>query len=147
MAFTPGFLAWKSFLPGPESSGYAYEATNADLIIAEANALPGRWKWFPVPGGPDATNYESQGHAAAAWAGVPYSGSTSNPTIGKGVAAVGSAATSGLAAFFQGNIWIRVGEAVLGLVLIAIGLARITKAVPIATSIAKKAGAVGVIAA
>lgn len=35
------------------------------------------------------------------------------------------------------NTWLRVGEVVLGIVLIAVGLARMTNAVPIATSIAK----------
>jgi hypothetical protein len=41
----------------------------------------------------------------------------------------------------EGSTWIRVGEVLLGLVLIAIGVARITHAVPIATKIATTAGA------
>lgn len=36
----------------------------------------------------------------------------------------------------EGNTWIRIAEGLLGIVLIAIGLARITHAVPIATKIA-----------
>lgn len=44
--------------------------------------------------------------------------------------------------FFQGNIWIRVGEVLLGLVLIAVGIARLTKQVPIATKVATSVGAV-----
>ncbi|GAA0286827.1 hypothetical protein GCM10009527_097920 [Actinomadura nitritigenes] len=43
---------------------------------------------------------------------------------------------------FQANIWIRVGEVALGIILIAVGLARITNAIPIATKIAKTAGMV-----
>jgi Na+/phosphate symporter len=44
------------------------------------------------------------------------------------------------------STWIRVGEVVLGLILIAVGLARITHAVPVATKIAKTVGAAGVMA-
>lgn len=63
---------------------------------------------------------------------------TTQPT---GLAAIGS--------FFstlgQANLWIRVGEVALGIVLLAVGIARITSAVPAATSIAKTAGAVAVL--
>lgn len=38
---------------------------------------------------------------------------------------------------FQGNIWIRVAEVALGVVLIAVGVARLTNALPVATKIAK----------
>jgi hypothetical protein len=41
-----------------------------------------------------------------------------------------------LGALFQANIWMRVGEVVLGLILIAIGVAELTHAVPVATKIA-----------
>ncbi len=44
--------------------------------------------------------------------------------------------TNFLGALTNGNTWIRLAEGVLGVVLIAIGLARITHAVPIATKIA-----------
>jgi hypothetical protein len=37
----------------------------------------------------------------------------------------------------QASTWLRIGEGVLGLVLIAVGVARITNAVPVATKIAK----------
>jgi len=36
------------------------------------------------------------------------------------------------------NTWLRIGEGLLGVVLIAVGIARITNAVPIATKIARK---------
>jgi hypothetical protein len=39
-------------------------------------------------------------------------------------------------ALAQGSTWIRVAEGILGIILIAVGLARITHAVPIATKIA-----------
>lgn len=39
-------------------------------------------------------------------------------------------------ALSQGSTWIRVAEGILGIILIAVGLARITHAVPIATKIA-----------
>jgi Ni/Co efflux regulator RcnB len=39
--------------------------------------------------------------------------------------------------------WIRIGEALFGLVLIAVGTARITRALPVATSIARTVGAAG----
>lgn len=53
------------------------------------------------------------------------------------------ASATGIGALFQASIWIRVGEVVLGLVLLAVGLARITHALPIATAVARKAGTVG----
>ena len=37
----------------------------------------------------------------------------------------------------QANTWIRVGEVILGLVLISVGVAKLTNAVPVATQIAK----------
>lgn len=37
----------------------------------------------------------------------------------------------------EGNTWIRIGEGVLGLVLLAVGVAHMTKAVPAATKIAR----------
>lgn len=36
----------------------------------------------------------------------------------------------------QSNTWLRIGEGVLGIILIAVGIARMTHAVPIATKIA-----------
>lgn len=41
----------------------------------------------------------------------------------------------------EASTWIRVGEVVLGLILLAVGVARITRAVPIATQVARTAGA------
>lgn len=61
--------------------------------------------------------------------------------VGQGVAAAtGSgltAAASPLGALFNAHIWIRVGEVALGLILIAVGVAKLTSSVPIATKIAR----------
>jgi len=51
-----------------------------------------------------------------------------------------SGITDFLTRLTEASTWIRVGEVVLGLILIAVGVARITHAVPIATKIAKTAG-------
>jgi hypothetical protein len=45
----------------------------------------------------------------------------------------------------SGSLWLRLAEGLLGIVLVAIGLARLTNAVPVATKIAKTAGAVAVL--
>ncbi len=63
------------------------------------------------------------------------------PSPLSGVAAIGDF----LGRLTEANTWIRAGQVVLGLILIAVGVARITRAVPIATAVAKKAGAVAVL--
>jgi len=45
------------------------------------------------------------------------------------------------------HTWVRIAEVVLGLVLIAVGIAKLTNAVPIATRIAGRAARVGAVAA
>ena len=45
------------------------------------------------------------------------------------------------------NFWLRVGEVVLGLILIAVGVAKLTHAIPIATKVAKTVGATAAVAA
>lgn len=64
---------------------------------------------------------------------------TATAAVGKGVAAATGAAlsTNPIGALFQAHIWIRVGEVALGLILIAVGVAKLTNAVPIATKIAR----------
>lgn len=56
----------------------------------------------------------------------------------KGLAAIGDF----FARLSQASTWIRVGEVFLGLILLAVGVARITNTVPIATKVARTAGAV-----
>lgn len=60
-------------------------------------------------------------------------------------AAAGAISQSVLGPLFQANIWIRVGEVLLGVVLIAAGVARLTHAIPIATKVAQTAGAAAVL--
>jgi hypothetical protein len=47
----------------------------------------------------------------------------------------------------SGNLWLRIGQVVLGLILIAVGVAELTHAVPIATHVAKTVGATAAVAA
>lgn len=76
-------------------------------------------------------------HKGPAGLNVPGNQGPKVPNPLSGLAAIGD--------FFgrlgQANTWIRVAEVGLGIVLISIGIAKITNAVPIATKIAKTAGA------
>lgn len=73
----------------------------------------------------------------------------SNTTAVKGAGAVESALTAVpdfLSRLTSANLWERIGEVVLGLILLAVGVAHVTRAVPIATHIAKTVGAAAVMA-
>jgi hypothetical protein len=48
----------------------------------------------------------------------------------------GAVSSSVLGPLFQASIWLRVAEVVLGVVLIAVGVAKLTNAIPAATKIA-----------
>jgi hypothetical protein len=80
------------------------------------------------PGGKNASNPAAAGLAGAQAAAKAAAGAI------PGLAQIGD--------FFQritqGNTWLRIGEGLLGIILIAVGLAHMTRAVPIATSIASK---------
>lgn len=54
-----------------------------------------------------------------------------------GADALTGVVSDALKPLFQANIWIRVGQVVLGVLLITVGVARITNIAPIATKIAK----------
>jgi hypothetical protein len=95
--------------------------TFADAWIADYNAA---LKEQAQPGGANASIYNPATAASAAATGV----ANSIP----GLSQIGSF----FGALAQGNTWIRVAEGLLGIILIAVGLARITHAVPIATKIA-----------
>lgn len=97
----------------------------------------------------------SQARADQVAASRPQNASAPGPFPGTSISPGGGITTSnplsGLASvgdFFsrlgQANTWIRVGEVVLGLVLLAVGVARITHAVPAATKIAKTVGAAAI---
>lgn len=113
----------------PSDPNYATLQSGGVINWAGQNLI--KWK------GPYAT--EAQALAAQ----NPQQQST-NPVTDLKNAAVNSNSFSGLSSigdFFgrlgQANTWIRVGEVLLGLVLLAIGVARLTKAVPAATKIAE----------
>jgi hypothetical protein len=91
--------------------------------------------------------YPSYAAAQAAIAGIqaaaPAPGTTQQATK-QAQATVAAANPFGglISALTNGNLWIRVGEALLGVVLLAIGVARLTHAIPAATRIATTVGAV-----
>jgi hypothetical protein len=92
--------------------------------------------------GPFTTKAEAESDAATGNypANVSGSGNESSVTGAiPGLAQIGDF----FARLTEGNTWIRIGEALLGIVLIAVGMARITHAVPVATSIARTVGATG----
>lgn len=62
--------------------------------------------------------------------------------LAKGIAHVDQALSSlnPLAGLFQANIWLRVAEVGIGILLLAVGLAKLTDAVPAATKIASTVG-------
>lgn len=67
-------------------------------------------------------------------AGEQPGGPHATLTPGNVIAGTAQAAASSLWGSFP---WLRIGEVVLGLVLIAVGVAKLTNAVPIATTVAK----------
>jgi hypothetical protein len=115
--------------------GYATQA-QAQANPNSVNALTGWWvttiiadygtavKEGAQPGGPNANILNPVTAVKASTSAV----ANSIP----GLAQVGSF----FGALEQGATWIRVGEALLGIVLIAVGVARLTNAVPAATKIA-----------
>jgi len=93
--------------------------------------------------------YTSQAAAlTAAKAGKGSVQQNSNPLSGGASTTGAQNWYAGISNFFQGltdaNTWIRVGQVAVGLVLVAVGLARITHAVPAATKVAKTLGAVAI---
>lgn len=108
---------------GPQQTNY---------VIEQAATRP-----VNTVAGPYATKAEAQAWQTSA----NTAGNSPGSAIGGTASAIGNA--TGLTAigdFFsrltQANTWLRAGEVVLGLVLIAVGIARITNAVPLATKIA-----------
>jgi hypothetical protein len=105
------------------------------------------WKVVTADNEKQKLAYLGQGYVA--WFSDKASASQYMQSEQSPVASGSPPALSGLAAigdFFsrltQANTWLRVAEGALGIILIAIGLARLTHAVPVATQIAKTAGAV-----
>jgi hypothetical protein len=95
------------------------------------------------PPGAVAGPYTTQAQAQAK-ADALNQGSTATP--GHIAVAAGEDILTGQTGTNVGNWLLRIGEVLLGLVLIAVGMARITRAVPVATKIAKTAGAGALVA-
>ena len=100
--------------------------------------------------------YSTLGQANQVASTEPENKTQPTPIPGVGISPGGgftaSGPLSGLAAignFFnslsQASTWIRVGEVLLGLILVAVGLARLTHAVPVATKVATAVGTKGLL--
>jgi hypothetical protein len=120
-------------------SGVVQQGNNFDAL---GNNLFGGLGWHElnIPGG------DTEAQAAAAAIKEFPKGKPPTSSVVKGIQNQAPAPVlTGLAAigdFFQrltqGNTWLRIGEGLLGIILIAVGLAHMTRAVPIATAIARK---------
>lgn len=112
---------------GPQQTSY---------VIVQAAARP-----INTVAGPYATKAKAQAWQTSANTAGNSPGSAAGGTVNAAANATGLTA---IGDFFsrlgQANTWIRVAEVLLGLVLLAVGVARATNAVPIATKIAKTAG-------
>jgi hypothetical protein len=118
---------------------------NTSQALAITAALGGGWHELNIPGSD--TGVQA---AAAARKEFPAGKTPSYSPVTPGKVAAGVAAESGISLtglsaigdFFsrltQAHTWERIAEALLGVILIAVGLAHMTKAVPIATAIAAK---------
>jgi predicted lipid-binding transport protein (Tim44 family) len=73
---------------------------------------------------------------AAAQAAAKQPNPSTPGYAGSTISGLTSGLGSGIGALFQAAIWIRVAEVAVGVILIAIGVAKMTNAVPIATKIA-----------
>lgn len=98
----------------------------------------------------------AEGLVQTGWIGFPtsdaagaYAGNLSPAhTLDQGKAAVGGAISSVddfLSRLTDPKLWIRVAEVVVGLILIAVGIAKLTNTVPIATKVAKLAGTAAIL--
>jgi hypothetical protein len=115
---------------------YGVEATNwpASVIFFQTEAEASAYsvsKGGAGSAGPTATT------SKAADAAVSTASNVTNLAI-PGVSQIGTFFSS----LGEANTWIRFGEVVLGLILLGIGVARLTHAIPVATQVAKTVGAV-----
>ncbi len=111
-------------------AGWYYDSADGDVThqnLVESLANVG-FSYFHGP-------YKTEA-LAIAHKGVAGPPGTPNESLGSQAETVATGSSSPIAGLFQGNLWLRVGEVVLGLLLIAIGVAELTHAVPAATAIA-----------
>lgn len=111
-------------------------ATNARLTVAGSSDGTDWSAWATFASGAYKGFLNSSGDVLPSASSAPPV--TANQS---GLAAIGNF----LSTLGQANLWIRVGEVILGIVLLAVGVARITRAVPVATKIAKTAGAAAIL--
>jgi hypothetical protein len=123
---------------------YGVEATNwpASVIFFQTEAEASAYsvsKGGAGSGGPTATTSKAA-DAAVSTASKAADAAVSNVTnlAIPGVSQIGTFFSS----LGEANTWIRFGEVVLGLILLGIGVARLTHAIPVATQVAKTVGAV-----
>jgi hypothetical protein len=109
---------------------------NGSFVVVSGTAAQIQAKYGSVAQGP----FSSKAAAQAQAANEPGISGNPGTAIKQGVQAAASDVLSA-SGVNVGSWLVRIGETVLGIVLLAIGLARITRAVPVATKIAKTAGA------
>jgi len=125
------------------NSGLRYTAKLKQLVASAPNAsIRGRLNTFFSDTG--AYNYlfeslESDliGAFGVVGTGANIVGNLPQKTLGNVAEGLHKTFSNPFSALFQANIWLRVGEVALGIILIAVGVARLTNAVPIATKIAR----------
>lgn len=109
---------------------------NGSWLVIQGTTSAIKAKYDGAAYGPFSTQAAAQAYANKGGPGPAIPGNPGS-AIKKGLGdAVSGLSNSVLGPLFQANIWIRVGEVLLGIVLVAVGIARMTNAVPIATKIA-----------
>lgn len=113
--------------------------------------IPPGGPWFVFPSG--TIQRQSNPIAAEAltkvgWIGFPTQADAKAyadtlHSIGKTVTGAVTSTSDFLSRLTDPNTWVRIAEVVLGLVLIAVGVAKLTNAVPVATKVASGAAKVG----
>jgi hypothetical protein len=130
MAQFPAYFAFKTFLTG--GKGVILVKDQSALIEAEFQATPGSWKLFP--------HTHAGLVAGAKWAGVPVPSSPS----GTGGETVPGSPKDALSELWHGldlqQVMLRVGEVLLGLVLLGVGIAKLTGVDNVISNAAKTAG-------
>ncbi len=112
-----------------QQTGPLAAAENAEIWAEKHSPLGSQINF-----GPFATKAAAQAYKDAHPSRGPISGINSAAH-----AAAGGAAAAGdfLSRLGDANTWIRVGQVLIGLILIAVGVAKLTSAVPAATKIAR----------
>lgn len=116
---------------------------NGSFVVVSGTAAAIKAKYGAAAGGPYSTQAAAQTAANTIGGGFPGANISGNPgtAIKQGLSNIPGASSVGdfLGRLDEGSTWIRIAEGVLGLLLIAVGVARLTHAVPIATQVASAA--------